>query len=141
MSVEAIVAIQDRLDTAEDLAAACLAGWDAFELIQDVAAWCADLASASFATWMTVAGPACAGSYALGVAPSLPLVHRRAIVPGSVEAAAEDDVADELAILAAVLGRRLLNAAQSAADPGDGRACQLAAQAAEEIRELLVRGG
>jgi hypothetical protein len=140
MSVEAIVTIQDRLGTTEDPAAACLAGWDAFELIQDVAAQYAGLASDSFVTWMTVMGPACAGRDALGVAPSLPHVHRRAAVPGHVEADAEDDVADELAILAAVLGSRLLNAAQSAADPGDRRACQLAADAAEEIRELLVRG-
>jgi len=140
MPVEAIIAIQDRLDTTHDLAAVYQAGWDAFELIQDVAARCAEPGSSSFATWMTVMGPACAGRDALGIAPSLPQAHGHPAILESIEAATEDDLADELATLAAALGSRLLRAAQSAADPADRRACQLAADAAEEIRELLVRG-
>jgi len=140
LTVEAIIAAQDRLDTTSDLAATCLAGWDAFELIQDVAARFTGVASDSFATWMTVMGPASAGRDALGLAPSLPQAHGQPAILELDEAATEDDVADELAMLAAALGSRLLKAAQAAADAGDKRACQQAANAAEEIRKLLIRG-
>jgi len=133
--------IQDRLDAADDVAAACLAGWDGFELIEDVSAQYSSLATDSFATWMTVMGPAREGRDALGEAPSMPQSRRKSMSREFTTAVAEDDVAGQLAAFGAALVSRLLRAADLAADPEDKRACLRGAHAADKILELLARDG
>ena len=137
--MQAIDGLNRRLEEADTITSVLLAGWDAFELIQQLAAQYAGLLSSAYATWMWVVAPACEGRDALGSAPSMP--------PGPAarhpapESASEEEAARTLAGLAATLSARLRDRGTSSAVPGDLEACMRAAGAAGEIRELLAGHG
>ena len=137
--MQAIDRLNSRLEEAGTITTVLLAGWDAFDLIQQLAAQYAGLLSSAYATWMWVLAPACEGRDALGSAPSMP--------PGPAaghpapEPASEEEAARILAGLAATLSARLQALRTSSAAPGDLQACIRAADVAGEIRELLSPHG
>ena len=132
--------LMKRLRDAGDIGEVLVSGWDAFELIQQLASRCTRGAASTYATWMWVIAPACEGRDTLAWAPSMP--------PGPQPAAGhpgtgpgEDDAARLIAGLAAALAARLRAAAIPGATPGDLQACVRAAHAAEEVRQLLSADG
>jgi hypothetical protein len=139
MSMRAIDGTRTRLDAATSLASTLAAGWDAFELIGAVSADYADRVSGAFATWMSAIPPSCEGRDALGFAPSMPEDIAPAAERPDVRTVDEDQAADLLAELAAVLCQQLQAAAAQAVIPEDAKACQRGADAAAEIRELLAQ--
>jgi len=137
--MQAVDALNRRLEEAGTITTVLGAGWDAFELIQQLAAQYAALPSSAYATWMWVLAPACEGRDALGSAPSMPPS------PGArhqaPEPASEEDAVRILASLAVTLSERLQPPRTAIAPPGDRRACMRAADAAREIRDLLSAPG
>ena len=133
--------IRGRLDQPSGTANLLLTGWDAFELIQQVAFAQAKQDPGAYATWMSVIPPACEGRDALGEAPSLSHCPSHELAPGAVDIGSGDEVAADLAALAAHLASRLRIMAEEVAGTGDRRALDRAAAAAEEVRGLLATGG
>jgi hypothetical protein len=137
--METIDALNRRIEEAGTITTVLGAGWDAFELIQQLAAQYAGHLSSLYATWMWVIAPACEGRDALGAAPSMP--------PGpgaghpTPESASEEEAARMLAGLAGTLSARLQTPMTDSAAPGDLQACMRAADAAGEIRKLLSPHG
>lgn len=128
-----------RVRSSATLAELLEAGFDAFEVIRQVARACEDRAPGLFAAFMTAAGTAVEGRNALNDAPSLP--PARAGPPPSPTVSAEaraDRIADELAALAALLAQRLAQTRMQAL-AGDRAACEHATRAAAEIHRLLAR--
>lgn len=116
------------------------AGFDAFEVIRRVARACEDRAPGLFAAFMNAAGTAVEGRNALNEAPSLPPTRQGRPHPLTVHLAGDvDDIADELAALAAFLAGRLAEAAAQADLAGDQDACRHATHAAVGICQLLRR--
>src|SRR5215472_5213928 len=115
------------------------AGFDAFEIIQQVARACEDRTPELFAAFMMAAGTAVEGRNALTDAPSLPLAPAGPpqVPPGRTTADVAR-VANQLATLAALVAQRLHAAADQAALPEDRTACQQGAQSASEIHRLLA---
>jgi hypothetical protein len=129
-----------RVRSSATLAELIEAGFDAFEVIRQVARACEDWAPGLFAAFMTAAGAAVEGRNALNDAPSLPPARTGPPPSPTVSAAASTGcIADELAALAALLAQRLAQARVLAALAGDQAACQHAACAAAEIHRLLAR--
>jgi hypothetical protein len=117
------------------------AGFDAFEVLRRVARTCEDRAPGLFAAFMAAATTAVEGRNALNDAPSLPPVHGGPAPSPTVSLAAEvDHLADQLAAFAALLAQRLTEAAAQADLADDRDACERAAQAAADIRQILGRG-
>ena len=137
--MQAIDRLNSRLEEASTITTILLAGWDAFDLIQQLAAQYAGLLSSAYATWMWVLAPACEGRDALGSAPSMP--PSPAAGHPAPEPASEEEAARILAGLAATLSARLQALRTSSAAPGDLQACIRAADVAGEIRELLSPHG
>src|SRR5262249_52789308 len=116
------------------------AGFDAFEIIRLVARASEDLTLDLFAAFITTAGTAVEGRNALNDAPSLPPATAP---PPAITMSATvdvDQIADELAALAALLTQRLAEAHAQAFGEGDRAACQHATHAAADIHRLLARG-
>jgi len=129
--------ISKRLDDAHTIQTVLAAGWEAFDLIRQIATVRAHGTSGSYATWMSVIPPACEGRDALGRAPSLPLDQDQEVVPEDY--ATDDQAAHDVAALARVLGHRL-QAGAIAHDVADQQAIERAALAAAEILGLLADG-
>ena len=123
--MQAIDRLNSRLEEAGTITTILLAGWDAFDLIQQLAAQYAGLLSSAYATWMWVLAPACEGRDALGSAPSMP--PSPAAGHPAPEPASEEEAARILAGLAATLSARLQALRTSSAAPGDLQACIRAA--------------
>jgi hypothetical protein len=135
--MESLSSVQERLMAADSVATTLSAAGPVFELILAVADGYAETMSRSFPMWMSVTGPACEGRDATGTLPSIPLEPD---VAASLSLTGEDEAADKLGQLAALLSLRLHNAVANATDPQDCHACERAAEAADEIVELLRPG-
>ncbi len=137
--MRAIERLTSRLQEAGTIGDVLLAGWEAFGLIQQLAGSYAALRSAAYPTWMWVIAPACEGRDILGAAPSMPPGPEPVPAHPDPPPASEDDAARLIASLAAILSERLHAAIHDTA-PGDQPVCVQAAQAAQEIRDLLSAG-
>jgi hypothetical protein len=116
------------------------ASFDAFEVIRQVARACEERVPELFAAFMAAAGAAVEGRNALNDAPSLPPARSDPALSPIVNMAADVEyVVDELAELAALLARRLPEAAAQADLAADREACQRAIRAATDIHHLLGR--
>ena len=132
--------VQQDLHAADGVPAVLSASWEAFELVQAVAAACADQAADMYPAFTFARGSAATGRNAIAFAPSMPAGYAE---PPAVTAPAAGDVyevADAVARLASALGARLREAAGLAADAGDQAACEDAALEAEQISALLTKG-
>ena len=134
-------AIHNHLDQATGTANLLTTGWDAFELIQQVAFGQAEHDTGGYATWMSVVPPACEGRDALAQAPSMPQGAGRELAMEAGDLGSADEVAAILAALAARLALRLRAKAEELAGTGDQRALDRGADAAEEVRGLLAASG
>jgi len=135
--MESLGSVQGRLLAADGVATTLSAAGPVFELILAVANGYAETMSRSFPMWMSVTGPACEGRDATGALPSAP---PEPDVAASLSLTGEDEAADELGLLAALLSLRLRDAVVNATDPQGCHACERAAEAADEIAELLHPG-
>jgi len=135
-------AIGQQLEAARSLTEILAACYDAFE----------EMLSAfdryqrgpgPFYAALVMAGPAAAGGRnTVGMAPSLPPPERdcrRPPEPGNEPTAQE--VADAVAVIAAIVARKLRIAAAAATSAGDRSACVEAAQYADEVRGLMTGTG
>jgi hypothetical protein len=129
--------MQERLGAAGNLADTLAAAWDAFGFVQAAADGCAGQAPELFAAFLFAAAAAAEGRDTVGFAPSMPAE------PGGpagqvASGRGVDEIADELAGLAAVLDRRLQAAATWADNRADCQACKQAAGQARIIGDLLA---
>src|SRR6266516_934761 len=151
MVQQAIDAMAARIDRADGLAGALVAGWDAFELIRAAALRAAeqagglrgaDRADGLFAAFMLASAAAANGRDVVGFAPSLPPDQALGTGdPGDAAVGCVGLLADALAELASALRARLLAAAGSASGGADRAACRDAAREAENVRAMLARDG
>lgn len=133
---------QARVQASGSLPDLLAEAFDAFEVIRILARGSEDQAPHLLATFMTAADAAVDGREAVTVAPSLPAgPNPMATATVSLSSAEPREVADALAGLAAVLDEALTGAAASAALAGDRAACLEAAEAAQQISQLMARGG
>lgn len=139
--MELLGTIREQLDTTDTPAAVLAAGWDAFELIQQVATAQTQQTTGSYATWMSAIPPACEGRDALARAPSMPRNPSRQDLRVTEAAGTDDEIADGLAVLAALLARRLRGVASDVSAAADQQAIERGAAAADEILELLGAEG
>jgi hypothetical protein len=129
----------ERLAGCGTLPATLEAAWDAFELMMRIADdYCGDEVDIS-AGFVMASSAATAGGNAAGWAPSMPATAGPAPVYARPDGIDPHAVADLLAGLAGTLAARLHQAAAQASQAGDLAACQDAAAAADEIRELMSR--
>ncbi len=131
--------IEARLREVSSVPETLAASFDAFEVIRLAARAHEDQVPGLFAAFMTTADAAVTGREALTIAPSLGACST-AQVSGPGPAAAVDAVTDDLARLGALLSDRLAHAATLAQAPADKAACEQAADAARQIRDLMARG-
>ena len=132
--------VQQHLRAADGVPAVLSASWDAFELVQAVAAACADMAADMYPAFTFARGSAVSGRNAIAFAPSLPAGYAE---PPAVASPVTGDVygvADAVARLASALGARLREAAGLASDANDRTACEDAAFDAEQISAMLAKG-
>lgn len=138
-ALQQAVRIQHRLRQASSLADTLAASFDAFEAIRLLARGNEHRDPSLFAAFMMAADAAVDGREALTTSPSLPpATTPQAVSPA--EGAVLDDIADAMAGLAAQLADCLPRAAAMAEMPGDRAACEQAAHAAGQIRQLMTRG-
>jgi hypothetical protein len=117
------------------------ATFDAFEVIRQVARACESRVPELFAAFMVAATTAVESRNALNDAPSLPPARGGPVPSPTVSPTADvGHVADRLAALAALLARRLTEAAARADLAGDEDACECAAQSAADLHQILGRG-
>jgi len=117
------------------------AGFDAFEVIRQVARACEEWVPELFAAFMVAATTAVEGRNALNDAPSLPPARGGPKPSPAVSLPADvGHLADQLAALAALLAQRLTDAAARADLTGDRDACEYAARAAADLHQILRRG-
>lgn len=131
--------VQEKLADAHDLDSVMLAGWEAFELIYQVAYKASGMKTGMFATWMAALGPASDGSGALDPGPSYRDVEPMAD-PEDLARAPENNAFENLAALAAQL-RDTLSEASLGTHPErvhDAKACGRAADAASELHGLFA---
>lgn len=133
--------IREQLDTTDTPAAVLATGWDAFELIQQVATAQAQRTTGSYATWMSAIPPACEGRDALARAPSTPRNSSRQDLRVTEATGTDDEIAGGLAVLTALLARRLRGVASDVSAAADRQAIERGAAAADEILELLRAEG
>jgi hypothetical protein len=141
VAAEDLDALRARLDAASTVAGTLAVAWDIFELVQVVANRCADREPGLFAAFLFTAAAAAEGRDAAGFAPSIPDVPGICIDQPGWDGATAAEIADQVAGLMTVVGRRLELAAGQAAVPGDRRACAHAARQAGQIHHLLAPGG
>jgi hypothetical protein len=132
-------AIASRLRDVSTLAELLDAGFDTFEAIRLIARVCEGRAPGLFAAFMTAAGTAVDGRNALNDAPSLPPPTRPPSVITVSATAGAGLIADELAMLAALLAQRLAETGAWVFLEDDRAACQHATRAARHIHRLLAR--
>ncbi len=131
--------IEARLREVSSVPETLAASFDAFEVIRLAARAHEDQVPGLFAAFMTTADAAVTGREALTIAPSLGACSTAQVsAPGP--GAAVDVVTDALARLGALLSDRLACAAALAQAPADKAACEQAAAAARQIRDLMARG-
>ena len=107
--VEVIMA---RLRDARSLPELLAASFDAFEAIRVVARGSEDLVPWLFAAFMMAADAAVDGTQAITIAPSLPLAPTATLIVAPPAAGANiDTIAAALAVLGALLDKRLAHAA------------------------------
>jgi hypothetical protein len=138
--VNQIEQVQQHLHAADGVPAVLSASWEAFELVQAVAAAYADQAADMYPAFTFARGSAATGRNAIALAPSMPAGYAK---PPAITAPAAGDVyevADAVAGLTSALSARLREAAGLAADVGDRAACEDAALEAEQISALLMKG-
>lgn len=137
--VREIDGIRSRLEAAGGLTELLDVAWDAFSVMLAVCQECESQPPGLFAASAFAASAAASGRRVLVAAPSLPsgrgsgTGHEAFVWPDL------EEIGDDLAGLADLLGERLSAAAGQAVDPGDRRACQDAAVEAVRIRGLLAR--
>src|SRR6266536_1235424 len=142
MVQQAIDAMAARIDRADGLAGALVAGWDAFELIRAAGLRAAERAGGLFAAFMLASAAAANGRDVVGFAPSLPPDQALGTGdPGDAAVGGVGLLADALAELASALRARLLAAAGLASGGADRAACRDAAREAENVRAMLARDG
>lgn len=130
--------VQAQLIGAADLPELLSASHDAFELIRVLARRCEDQAPELFAAFLTTADAAVDGREAITNAPSLPAVTANPLLSGDVMAhLPADQVISTVGELGAILAERLTRGARVAIAPGDAAACEHAAAAARQIRDLM----
>src|SRR5215472_2975771 len=133
-------AITARVVSAASVPELLDAGFDAFEVIRQVARACEDRTQELFAAFILAAGAAVEGRNALNDAPSLPHGRRAPAFTPAVSLAPDiGRVADKLAELAAPLARRLYEAASQADLAADRDSCERATRTAVDIYQLLCR--
>ena len=130
--------IQHRLRQASGLARTLAASFDAFEAIRLLARGNEHRDPGLFAAFMMAADAAIDGREALTLSPSLPPAATPQPAVSPAEGAGLDDIADAMAGLAAQLADCLPRAAAMAEMRGDRAACEQAAHAAGQIRQLMV---
>lgn len=137
--MKAFDVVQEKLAEAHDLDSAMLAGWEAFELIYQVAYKASGLKTGMFATWMAALGPASDGSGAIDPGPSDREIESTAN-PGDLASADENNTFGMLAALAAQLRDKLTEAALDTHPERvhDAKACGRAADAASELHALFA---
>ena len=132
--------VQQHLQTADNVPAVLSAGWGAFELVQAVAAACADQSADMYPAFTFARGAAVSGRNAIACAPSMPGGYAAPPVMTPPVAGDVYEIAGAVAELASALSARLRQAAGLAADAGDRTACEDAALDAEQISTLLAKG-
>lgn len=132
--------VQQHLHTADGVPAVLSASWEAFELVQAIAAVCADLAADIYPAFTFARGSAVSGRNAIAFAPSMPAGYAQSLAVTAPATGDVYEVADALAGLASVLVARLREAAALVADADDRTACEDAALDAEQISALLGKG-
>jgi len=131
--------IEARLREVSSVPETLAASFSAFEVIRLAARAHEDQVPGLFAAFMTTADAAVTGREALTIAPSLGACST-AQVSGPGPAGAVDAITDDLARLGGLLSDRLTRAAALAQAPADKAACEQAADAARQIRDLMARG-
>ena len=131
--------IEHRLRQAASLPGTLAASFDAFEAIRLLARGNEHRDPGLFAAFMMAADAAVDGREALTISPSLPPATRPQPAVSPATGAGLDDIADAMAGLAAQLADCLPRAAAMAEMPGDRAACEQAAHAAGQIRQLMAR--
>lgn len=139
-ALQQVTRILHRLRQTSSLACTLAASFDAFEAIRLLARGNEHRDPSLFATFMMAADAAVDGRQALTTSPSLPppTTPQPAVTPAT--GAGLDDIADAMADLATQLADRLPCATTMAETPGDRAACEQAAHAAGQIRQLMTRG-
>ena len=132
--------IEHRLRQAADLPGTLAASFDAFEAIRLLARGNEHRNPDLFAVFMMTADAAVDGREAITTSPSLPPATTPQPAVSPAEGADLDDVADAMADLAAQLADCLTRTATMAEMPGDRVACEQAAHAVWQIRQLMARG-
>jgi hypothetical protein len=139
--MDELSAIAARVNGSNAVAELLDAAFDAFEFIRQVARACEVLAPELFAAFMLAAGSAVEGRNTLNDAPSLPHAHNGLPLTPAVSPGADVGlIADELAVLAALVAHRLSEAVGQADLADDRNACEHATRAAVDIQRLLGQG-
>jgi len=134
--------IRQRLDEARNLAETLTAAFDAFdEMLSAFDRY--QNGSGPFYAALVMASPAAAGGRnTIGMAPSLPPPERdRPRPPEPVNEPTAQEVADAVAVVAALAARKLRIAAAAATSAADRSACVEAAQYADEVRGFMTGTG
>jgi len=139
--MQTIDTIRTRLETATELNPTLDACWEAFEFIGQTTAAYFDPASSLYYAFMLADSAAYQGRTVMGLSPSSPSGLGEDLECPAPRVTGEDEAAEMLAGLAALLADRLRAAGASAAEEGDRDRCERGATAAEEIRGLLARSG
>jgi hypothetical protein len=131
--------IEHQLRQAASVPGTLVASFDAFEAIRLLARGNEHRNPGLFAAFMMAADAAVDGREALTISPSLPPATRPQPDVSPAASADLDDIADAIAGLAAQLADCLPRAAATAKMPGDRAACEQAAHAAGQIRQMMAR--
>jgi hypothetical protein len=137
-----ILAAQQRVQQASDLAAVLDAAYETFEAMLSAIDPVQDPASGLFAAFVMAAASAADGRNAVALAPSLPGRPLIAVPAGQQPWPGErpERLAEAVAGLSHLVAGRLAQAAARAPNTGDRVACADAARSAREICGLLGTG-
>jgi hypothetical protein len=139
--VQEVIAIRERLATAEDLPSLIAAGREAFGLIRAICQTSEGRSDELSASLASASASALQGRNVLSAAPSMPCVNEvTTLRPPPDTASLEHDleeVTGELADLASALAKALRRAGPQGRRRDDRRACDHGAVKAERIRDLL----
>ena len=134
--------IKQRLEQARSLGEILSAAYDAFdEMLSAFDRY--QNGTGPFYAALVMACPAAAdGRNTIGMAPSLPPPERdRLLRPKPANEPAAREVADSVAVIAALAARKLRIAAAAASYAADRSSCLEAAQYADEVRGLMTGTG
>jgi hypothetical protein len=136
--VKQIELIEQHLREADGVADVLAVAWEIFDLVGALAAACAEQAADMYPAFMFARSAAVSGRNAIAFAPSMPAVRAASFGNPELSTSDVDEVADNLAALAAALSARLLAAARLVADDGDRITCENAARDADRIGGFLA---